>query len=199
MLDALFGVWDWSLLHGLREATQCAFLDTVMPVITRLGDGGAIWIAAAGGCLLTKKYRRYGVILLGALAVGVLCGNVILKPLVARARPCWIEEVPLLIAVPRDFSFPSGHTLASVIGATVLTAANRRFGIVAIPLASAIAFSRLYLFVHFPTDIAASVLLGTVIGTAAVYIAKRIDKNALPREKKAPCNLPSIGKGLHKA
>lgn len=189
MLGERFDTLDWRLLHAIREGTQCAFLDAVMPLVTHLGDGGAIWMAAAGGCLLTKKYRRYGGILIGALTVGVLCGNVLLKPLVARPRPCWLEGTPLLIAVPRDFSCPSGHTLASVIGATVLTAANRKFGVAAIPLASAIAFSRLYLFVHFPSDIAASVLLGALIGSTCIHIGDR----TLPRQKKAPCRSPVVG------
>lgn len=82
-----------------------------------------------------------------------------------RPRPCWLDQsVPLLIAVPNDYSFPSGHTLASVIGATILTAADRRFGLIAIPLAILIAFSRLYLYVHFPSDILGAVILGLGIG-----------------------------------
>ena len=68
------------------------------------------------------------------------------------------------IAVPNDYSFPSGHTLASVIGATILTAADRRFGLIAIPLAILIAFSRLYLYVHIPSDILGAVILGLGIG-----------------------------------
>ena len=81
------------------------------------------------------------------------------------SAPCWLDQsVPLLIAVPNDYSFPSRHTLASVIGATILTAADRRFGIIAIPLAILIAFSRLYLYVHFPSDILGAVILGLGIG-----------------------------------
>ena len=145
---------DWTILHEIRAFLTCSLLDMLMPKITMLGNSGAVWILAAGGLLCTKKYRKYGIILLAGLAMGVLVGNVFLKHLIARPRPCWLDQsVPLLIAVPNDYSFPSGHTLASVIGATILTAADRRFGIIAIPLAILIAFSRLYLYVHFPSDI----------------------------------------------
>ena len=109
--------------------------------------------------------------ILAGLAIGVLAGNVCLKNLIARPRPCWLDDsVFMLISVPTDYSFPSGHTLASAIGATVLTKTNRKFGWAAIPAAIIIAFSRLYLFVHFPSDILAGVVLGVAIGEA-VYRA----------------------------
>ena len=158
---------DWTILHEIRAFLTCPLLDMLMPKITMLGNSGAVWILAAGGLLCTKKYRKYGIILLAGLAMGVLVGNVFLKHLIARPRPCWLDQsVPLLIAVPNDYSFPSGHTLASVIGATILTAADRRFGIIAIPLAILIAFSRLYLYVHFPSDILGAVILGSACRTS---------------------------------
>ena len=76
----------------------------------------------------------------------------------------------LLIADPTDYSFPSGHTLSSVIGATILTKTDRRFGYAAIPL---IAFSRLYLYVHFPSDVLAAAVLGVMIGELAFYADRR--------------------------
>lgn len=124
--------------------------------------------------LCTKKYRRQGVILLAGLGAGVLVGNVCLKNLIARPRPCWLDDsVKLLIPVPTDYSFPSGHTLSSVIGATVLTKTNRRFGWAAIPLAAIIAFSRLYLFVHYPSNILAGAVLGAAIGLAVYRVGMR--------------------------
>ena len=132
--------------------------------------------------LLTKKYRRYGALLLATLATGALIGNVALKHLVARSRPCWLEEIDLLIKTPRDYSFPSGHTLASVIGAMALARADRRFGYFAIPLAVLIAFSRLYLFVHFPSDVLFAALLGLTIGFVGQFIFNRL---AAPKENAA--------------
>lgn len=156
---------DWSILHWIQNVMAGPALNFLMPKITALGSGGAVWLVAAGGLLCTKKYRKQGVLLLSGLAVGVLVGNVILKNLIARPRPCWLDQsVHLLVASPTDYSFPSGHTLASAVGATVLTRTDRRFGYAAIPLAALIAFSRLYLYVHFPSDVLAGAILGVAIG-----------------------------------
>ena len=127
-----------------------------------------------------------------ALAAGVLVGNVCLKNLIARPRPCWLESVPLLIGNPTDYSFPSGHTLSSVIGAFMLTAANRRFGILAIPLAALIGFSRLYLYVHFPSDVLASVVIGTLIGGITVRAVKKA--KALSPNTAKSCKVVQTGK-----
>ncbi|MDO4318056.1 MAG: phosphatase PAP2 family protein [Lachnospiraceae bacterium] len=177
---------DWSILHGIHNKLQCAFLDFLMPKITLLGDGGAVWLLSASGLILSKKYRKYGFVMLGALAVGVLIGNLWLKPFIARSRPCWLEDAALLIKNPSDYSFPSGHTLSSVIGAFVLTAANRRFGYFAIPTAALIAFSRLYLYVHFPSDVLASVILGVCTGAAAAGLCKRLEKGMRAKDAKNP-------------
>lgn len=167
---------DWTILHGIRDTLQCGPLDVLMPKITMLGDGGAVWLAASFGLMLSKKYRKYGCMMLGALAANVLVGNVCLKLLVARPRPCWQEEVSLLIRNPADYSFPSGHTLCSVIGAYMLTAANRKFGLAAIPLAALIAFSRLYLYVHFPSDVLASLSIGMLIGKLTTATAESMSR-----------------------
>lgn len=165
---------DQTLLYWIHDNLSCGLLDLLMPKLTMLGDGGAVWLLAAGGMLCTKKYRRQGLILLAALAAGVLVGNVCLKNLIARPRPCWLDNsVRLLVSSPTDYSFPSGHTLSSAIGAAVLTKTDRRLGWAAIPIAAVIAFSRLYLFVHYPSDILAGALLGAAIGLAAYRIGIR--------------------------
>ena len=167
--------FDWTILHWIQNTLVCPAMDFLMPKITLLGNGGAVWILSAVGLLATKKYRKYGAFLLAGLAIGVLIGNLTLKPLVARPRPCWLDEsVQLLIANPADYSFPSGHTLSSVIGATGLTKANRKFSLAAIPLAALIAFSRLYLSVHFPTDILAAAVLGVAIGLLTCVIGDKL-------------------------
>ena len=104
-----------------------------------------------------------GLSVLVSIVIGAVIGNLILKNLIARERPCWIDsQVVLLIENPKDFSFPSGHTMVSFEGAVSILMKNRRWGIAALALACLIAFSRLYLFVHFPTDI----LFGAALGTA---------------------------------
>lgn len=156
---------DFTVLYGIQDTLRCPFLDFLMPKITFLGNAGLIWILSALILLLFPKYRCAGILVLIGLCAGVLIGNVLLKNLFARPRPCFLDStVQLLIGMPKDYSFPSGHTLSSVIAAAVLTMADHRFAGFAVPLAVLIALSRLYLFVHFPTDILASVILGLGIG-----------------------------------
>jgi undecaprenyl-diphosphatase len=165
--------FDWAVLHWIHNTLNCPALDYLMPKITALGDKGIIWILTACVLLCMKQYRKYGITLLIGLGAGVLIGNVFLKNLIGRPRPSWIEQtITLLIANPTDYSFPSGHTLSSAIAATILTMSNKKFGYVAIPLACLIAFSRLYLFVHFPSDILGAALIGSLIG-ALVFIGVR--------------------------
>ena len=167
------------MLGWLRRTFSCGALDALMPLLTHLGDGGGIWLLAAAALLAMKKYRRSGVMLLCALACGVLIGNVALKNLTARSLPCWLEpSVRLLIAAPKDYSFPSGHTFASTIGASCLMRTDRRFGAAAVPLAALIAFSRLYLFVHFPSDVLASVALGPAITAGVSRLFRRIPERS---------------------
>ena len=102
--------------------------------------------------------------MLVSIVIGAVIGNLILKNLIARDRPCWIDsQVVLLIENPKDYSFPSGHTLVSFEGAVSILLKNKRWGIAALVLACLIACSRLYLFVHFPTDVLFGAALGTVI------------------------------------
>ncbi len=139
-------------------------LDDVFVWITFLGDSGILWIVL--GCIMaaTKKYRKYGLALLITMVIGFLIGNLALKNLIARPRPCWRNsEIVLLISNPKDFSFPSGHSMHSFIGATMIWFANRKWGIAAFILAGLIAVSRIYLQVHYPTDVLAGVLLGIVL------------------------------------
>ena len=169
---------DFSILIWIQNYLRCTFLDVVMPFITRLCDDGEIWILFGIVLLFFKKYRKYGIFVLIAMLLGSLIGNEILKPLIARPRPCHIYEMlpEMLIDVPKitSYSFPSGHTTSSVIAATVLTRANKKFGFVAIPLAFLIAFSRMYLFVHFPTDILGGTVLGLMIGFFSVTLGNKL-------------------------
>ncbi|MGI5823951.1 MAG: phosphatase PAP2 family protein [Bacillota bacterium] len=156
---------DWSILQWIQENLRCGFLDFLMPRLTVLGNHGEIWILSAVILLCTKKYRKYGIILAVGLLLCLLIGNIWLKPWIARPRPSWLDpEVILLITNPSDYSFPSGHTFSSAVAATILTLTNCRLGFLAIPLACLLAFSRLYLYVHFPSDILAAAVLGVLIG-----------------------------------
>lgn len=167
--------FELSLLDNINEIFACSFLDTVMPLITKLGDGGFIWIILAVVFLFFKKTRKIGFSMALALIIGLIVGNLILKNVVARVRPYDLNpEFSLLISKLSDYSFPSGHTLASFEGAVAVFIRNKKFGIPAVILAVLIAFSRLYLYVHYPTDVLASVILGTVIAVVASVIVDKI-------------------------
>ena len=115
--------------------------------------------------------------MLAGMLTGLIIGNLILKNLVARERPCWIDsDILMLISIPEDYSFPSGHTLASTISTVILMQEDKKLGIPAVILAVLIAFSRMYLFVHFPTDILGGLLLGLVIGFSVTPVWNRISE-----------------------
>ena len=171
--------FDLPILDWIAEHLQCGFLDKVMPVVTALGNGGIFWIALALVLMFIPKYRKAGFSMGLALLMGLVVCNLTLKPLVARMRPYdyqlqfFGKSIELLIATPHDFSFPSGHTIASFEGATALLIHDRKLGIPAMVLAVLIAFSRLYLYVHYPTDVLASILLGVGFAFLGSLIVKK--------------------------
>lgn len=182
-MEPFFGLmaegFDLPILDWIAENIHCAFLDTVMPLITMLGDAGIFWIALSVLFLLFPKYRKVGLGMGAALLMGVLVCNVTMKPLFARIRPYDYQlehfgrTIQLLVATPHDFSFPSGHTLASFEAATVLLINNRKLGIPAMILAVLIAFSRLYLYVHYPTDVIFSVFMGIGFAFLGNFLVKK--------------------------
>lgn len=179
MFSFLAESFDLPILDWIAEHLYCAFLDFLMPIITLFGDAGIFWIAVAAVLLLIPKYRKIGLSMGAALVIGLLLCNVTLKPLVARIRPYDYKlehfgtTIQLLVSAQHDFSFPSGHTIASFEAATVLMIYNKKMGIPAMILAVLIAFSRLYLYVHYPTDVLASVVLGTAIAFLGCFLVKK--------------------------
>lgn len=155
--------WEFTWLYFL-QGIHHPVLDKIMIVLSTAGNAGILWIAAGLLLLIPKKYRRVGLQMLVAMAVTFIIGNLILKNLVARDRPCWMDTgIPLLLASPSDYSFPSGHSMNGFTAAVTLLLNDRRLGIPAVILAALIAFSRLYHFVHFPTDVFAGMLIGTAV------------------------------------
>lgn len=165
-----FAVLDW-----IQETLRCDFLDSFFKLVTTLGNGGIIWILVGVSLLFFKKYRRTGLAVLLGLFGGLLVGNLFLKNIIARERPCWINEaVALLIQTPTDYSFPSGHTLSSTVAAVGILLRDKRIGIPACVLAALIAFSRLYLYVHFPTDILGGIVLGIALAFGTTWLCRKM-------------------------
>jgi undecaprenyl-diphosphatase len=181
--------FDLPILDWIAQNLHCKLLDVLMPLITLLGDAGIFWIAAAVVLLLIPKYRKAGLSMGIALMIGLVLCNLTLKPLVGRIRPYdyqlehFGKTIQLLVATPHDYSFPSGHTIASFEAAVALTVRNRKLGIPAMILAVLIAFSRLYLYVHYPTDVLASVVLGTGIALLGCFLADKVFTLVASRKK----------------
>ena len=136
---------DFLILDLIQNKLRCKFLDSLMVKFSSLGDGGIVWIAISFLLICYKKYRQAGILILVGLIMGVLIGNCLLKNIICRPRPCWINRaVSLLIPIPYDYSFPSCHTMSSFIAAAVLLHTDIMFAYPAFLLASVIAFSRLY-------------------------------------------------------
>ena len=175
--------FEINILYWIREHLTCPFLDGILPPISALSAHGEIWIVLALVLIAIPKTRRAGVTMAVTLILCLCIGNLTLKPLIARVRPYDVVDVPLLVEKLSDFSFPSGHTLASVGAATALTLYHRRWGAAALVLAAVIAFSRLYLFVHYPTDVVAGALLGVGLALLACRIVCWVWKPSAPKSK----------------
>ncbi|WP_458407035.1 phosphatase PAP2 family protein [Anaerotignum sp.] len=171
---------DGRLLLWLKETFSHPILDEIMIFVSRLGNKGFIWIAIGILFLLfglkNKKWRSRGFLVLFSLAVNFLACNVILKPLIDRTRPYYVLGYDPIIPPVGDPSFPSGHTAASFAAATAIYAINRKWGIAAYIFAAVMGFSRLYLGVHFPTDVLGGAILGTVMAKLVIKLtAKKME------------------------
>lgn len=149
-------------------------LDKFMTSVTKLGDAGIFWIILTLVFLAIPKMRRTGVIMAAALLTDLLICNVFLKNIVARTRPYDINTtVELLVARLHDYSFPSGHTAASFASVTALyLSGERRLWIIALVISCLIAVSRLYLYVHYPTDVLGGIIFGCLSGWIGYHIVK---------------------------
>ena len=154
-------------IQGLRTPIT----DRIMCAVTSLGNVGMIWILLAVVLLVLPKTRKSGCIVMAALVLDMILCNGVLKHVFARVRPCEVNTtIQLLVPRPSDYSFPSGHTAASFAAvAALFFAGQKKLWKPALVLAVLIAFSRLYLYVHYPTDI----LGGIVVGVLCGYIGAR--------------------------
>lgn len=156
-------------------------LDKIMVGATKLGDVGIIWIILTAILLIIPKTRRTGGVMLVALVVQTVLCNVILKNLFARTRPYDVNTtVQLLVPKLHDFSFPSGHTSASFTAVSALYFSKDKLWKPALILACLIAVSRLYLYVHYPTDVLGGLLLGVLSGYIGYKIMEKVKNKGIP-------------------
>lgn len=140
------------------------FFDKVMPKITSLGDLGIIWLAIALLLICRANNRTVGFKVISAILITTIIGEGIIKNIVKRQRPFKEKDNGLLINKPITYSFPSGHTASSFAALTIFIQMNNTIALLAAPIATMIAFSRIYLRVHYPTDVIFGIILGCLCG-----------------------------------
>lgn len=188
LLNSLAVSFDLPILEWIQSNLQSGFMDFIMPIITVFGDAGIFWMVWAAVLFLIPKTRKTGLGMAFAMMMGLVICNMILKPVVGRMRPydfqinelgkTWDQILlagKLLVETPHDYSFPSGHTIASFEACVVLLLNDKRQGIPALILAILIAFSRMYLYVHYPTDVLVSVVLGSLFAVIGHILAQKIN------------------------
>ena len=166
--------FELSLLDWIAAHLRADWLDPVMVLVSRLVDYGLIWIVLALVLLARRSTRVTGLALALALIAEVLLCSAVLKPLFARVRPFEYRDLTLLLPPPTDGSFPSGHTAASAAVAAALLRRRSRLGPPVLAAALLVAFSRLYLYLHFPSDVLGGALLGAILGILASGAAERL-------------------------
>ncbi len=151
-------------------------IQKIFSTITQLGDSGIIWIIIGIFLLLNKKTKKTGILMLVTLALGSLLGTHLLKNIFKRQRPFIQLNLQPFITTPTSFSFPSGHSLSSFIGATCIFYANKKCGIFAYILATLIALSRVILIVHYPSDVIVGSILGIIISLTVIFLFKKFEQ-----------------------
>ena len=155
--------WEFQLLDWIQMLRNPA-LDGFFSNITHVG--GVVWIVWALVLLCVPKTRKAGVILSFALLADLILCNGLLKPLVGRIRPYDVNDtIALIVAKEKDFSFPSGHTAICFAGTTAIYLAKQiKMGHIALGIAILVAISRMYLYMHYPTDVLGGMVVGVIAG-----------------------------------
>ncbi len=173
-------VFDDSIINFIAENFHNAFTDVFFVYVTYLGELGLVWIVISLVMLISKKYRVYGFLALMALLLTFLIGEVVLKNIIARDRP-FVSDPDLLVLIhkPSSFSFPSGHSGSSFTAATIFYFVNKKFGVCAYILAFLVAFSRVFLCVHYPTDVICGAVLGIIMANVVIFAYKKVKRRRM--------------------
>lgn len=167
-----------SFLPRVLESIANPFWDSFMVFVSHLGDAGFVWIIVVLTLLISKKYRKVGIIAAVSLTVCFVTGNYLIKPLVGRIRPCNLyPDLRMIVPCLTDYSFPSMHTATAFSVSAVLFRHNKLMGIPAIILSVFIALSRVYLNLHFATDIVCGALYGIIFALFTDIVIKKTKLN----------------------
>lgn len=163
--------FDDRILNAINKYCRNHVLDKIMPVITNLGNLGIVWVIISIFLLRTKTYKEVGIMILSGITLSTIFSEGIIKHIVHRPRPCEVIQFEdLLIQKPLSYSFPSGHTASSFTAAGIFDIMIRQYRPYVMVLAVLIAFSRIYLCVHYPSDIFAGIILGLICSVIIISI-----------------------------
>lgn len=182
---------DVNILLFVQEHLRFDFLTPILKFLTMLGDHGMLWIGIALLLILVKRTRPIGATAGASLAINALLVNVFLKNIVARTRPYEvIDGLTRLVGEQSDFSFPSGHTSSAFsVAVVIFLLMPKKYGVPALIVATLIAYSRLYVGVHYPSDVIGGLIIGILAAVICVAIYKKIEKrngeNFIIDEKKS--------------
>lgn len=175
---------DLSILDFIHNTLSNSVMDLIMVCITYSIEYGAIAILVFIVMMCIKKMRKTGFAVMGATLSVLLFGELILKHIVCRPRPFVINgAIELIIKAPSGFSFPSSHTATCFAMATAIYLFHKRLGIIAYIYAALVAFSRMYLYVHYPSDVIGGIALGIGCGVGTVALVKLICKKVDKRKE----------------
>ena len=169
---------DFSILYAL-QSIRTEWLDSFMLFITSMaGDMGQAWVLLGILLLVYKKTRKLGLSILLSYAIVYFSIQYGIKDLIARPRPCHIDQtIEMITKCSSSFSCPSTHTCWAFAGATCIYLFNSKAGKLVYVVTSLIALSRMYLFVHFPTDVLFGLVLGVAIGFASYKVVNLLFKS----------------------
>ena len=177
--------FDTSVLEFIQNTFKCSFLDPIMAFFSYMGEMGLFWIAVGIVFIIFKKTRSMGVMMLVAMAIGFLVGEIGIKNLINRPRPFMVNID--YSARPSELNPDFGlNSCSSRAAATVMLIKDKRFGIPALVLALLIVFSRLYNYVHYPSDVLCGMLLGVICAVVVVLVFKKtgLDNRLSPQKVK---------------
>jgi len=164
---------ELAILDWIQKNLRCGVLDVLMPALSRTANDGEIWILLAIVLVCIRSQRKHGFSVACGLLLDLMAVNIVLKPLIDRVRPCAVNTaVDMLVAAPTSGAFPSGHTAAAFAVVFALKTAGSPLWKPALAVAIPMAFSRLYLYVHWPTDILGGIVVGALVGWAGAKLVQ---------------------------
>jgi undecaprenyl-diphosphatase len=171
---------ETDVLIWIQENMSGGITDPLMEFVSYSGDYGAIWLIIAVALMIYKPTREAGVVMAAAVLMGHVLNDWMIKPLVERPRP-FVEDPSLLLIIdpPGGYSFASGHTVKAFAAAFALFIYDRRWGSFLVAYAALMGFSRIYLMVHYPSDVVAGAFIGIMCAAAAYAVMKQIKKRKL--------------------